>query len=916
MNFFIYLVVIFITGMVSLIYQVVWQRYLSIMVGSEASSATMVISIFLLGMSIGYFLFGRLSKKINDRTKLLKLYGYAELATGLYAVIFPTIFSAVFMADSLNTSNFFVGFLITLIFILPPTILMGATVPIMTAVIPNKNSYINRSHAVIYGVNTLGAFIGVALGSLFMIQYFGLELSMINAGAVNILISFVYIFNKLKGPIEKEDKIEIIPQELSNKELYLYAFLSGVAVLGLEIVWIRILGLAIGSSLVVFPIVLSVFILGIGLSSLTLKEIKADTLRKNLLIGLFGLVVNFILIPFLPRLAIILRASLSDMPHIFHIYYILCFLFLCLFILPVIIPLGRILPLAYAYLRKDEREYGQQCGVMYAYNTLGTMLGSIVLGYLILNFVNLDTVFKIILFMISIGLMYLSSKQGRKVEIFLALVLTSTCLFMKWDRSDQLRGLFRHDIVKSLRNSRDLGKLNNSEKEKSKLTHYYFNDGPSATVAVVGIPSHKGLSKSIMVNGKSDSSTIGDYSTISLLAILPTIYAENTEKLNTAVVGLGTGVTAGLLGALDRVSRVDVSEISSEIIEAQKFFAEENFQLNDNKKINVEKTDAFNFFRNKKNVYDVVISEPTNPWTIGVENLFTSYFYKSVNKSLTRNGIFVQWVQSYSTSTDIFSSVIKTVKEEFKYISLYKTHEQDYAVIASNSPLSPKHISHVMNEPHVREVYKNINIRDPSEILLYEKFDSKSISVLTANRNRIDHEIFNPQLSLLALNSFFFGGKINIDTLVNPYLARIDSSPAKAIGIPKARLEELSNRNCSSQKHQFHLDLSCINKDLIDAKVRIESDNKDVALKSYSILRKYNHVGKDLGLIEEVLNSSKSVKSLVSAYRELLKEGEFLRAEKYLQTTTKVNKTIKSFLYSELNKIKKLRENYRSFGSR
>jgi spermidine synthase len=905
--------------MSSLVYQVVWQRYLSILVGSEASSATMVISLFLLGMSIGYYLFGELSKRVSQREKLLKLYGYTELATGAYAICFPIIFQSIFNSSLLISNNFFLNLLITAVLILPPTIMMGATVPVMTSILPDRNSFVNRGHAIIYGVNTIGAFTGVMLGGLFLVNKFGLELTITLIGAINILVSLPYIFNKLQGNIIKNDELENVEQELNNKELYIFSFLSGLGILGLEIIWLRILGLTIGASLVVFPLVLGVFILGIGMASLSLKKMGAQDLRKNLLVGLIALFVNYVLAPFLPRMAMMLRVTLSDMGFVFYLYYILCFIFLCAFLLPVIIPLGRILPLTYAYLRKTKEEFGLQCGLLYSFNTLGTLVGSIFLGYLVLNFVSIQTVFKIIVIVIGFGSIYVAIKQNHRTTVGVAISLSLVCLLTEWKRDDQLRGLFRYSISRTIKDTKSTDSVKKIELSDKNIKQYYFEDGAGSTVAVIGHSTAQGETKSIMVNGKSDSSTIGDYSTISLLSILPLLYTDKIIDLKTAVVGLGTGVTAGLLGELNFTSVVDVSEISPEVIKAQEFFKKENYNLLSNKKININAIDAFNFFKRKSNYYDIIVSEPTNPWTVGVENLFTNQFYKRVKKSLTTDGVFVQWLQGYSTNKEIFAGVIGKIKREFGNAILYKTHDLDYAVVASASPLIVKNIKSLDQNKAIRNVLKHLKMKSLNEIHLHEKLDDIDVSVLAKVNPELDHDLFNPKLSILSLKSFFFGEELNVEGLISPYLSRLNRGDIKSINIDSDRLKKILQDKCLPEA-EVYMNLHCTNKVFISAYYRFTNGHGDLwqQMQDYSILRKYNHIERDTELIEKFLSQNLRNQNRVRfAFNELLKEGEFIRATKFLEESSNIlSENFLRGLNSNLQRIKLLQKQFNRVGSR
>ena len=294
-----YCLVIFLTGCCSLIYQVAWQKYLYILVGSEARSTTIIVAIFLSGLSLGYYAFGRLSLKYTKRYKFLKMYGYVEIATGAYAIGFPMLFTWIEVSSLASHPSLLSDFAIGMLLIFPPTILMGATIPIMTTVLPERNETVNQGYAMIYGLNTIGAFAGVLLASFVLIVHFGLANTLMLAGFVNVICGLIYGANRLPGNIHKSDEIPVIDSNYSTRDVYLLAFISGLVSISLEMLWIRLLGLTIGSSFVVFPIVLSLFLLGLGIGSLTVKEVTSRGLRRQFYVMITCLIISFIFVPYL-----------------------------------------------------------------------------------------------------------------------------------------------------------------------------------------------------------------------------------------------------------------------------------------------------------------------------------------------------------------------------------------------------------------------------------------------------------------------------------------------------------------------------------------------------------------------------------------------------------------------------------------
>lgn len=215
------------SGATGLIFQVVWQRYLSFLVGSEARSVSLVVAIFLLGLASGYRFWGRFTERNFNRSQLIKIYGGIEFTIGMYAIFFPSVFPFVKSLAYFLPNSLFVDIFITLLLLFVPTFLMGATIPLLTKAVPEALAEVNQCHAKIYGINTLGAFLGTFLAGFFLIFRFGLADTLFLAGCVNLVIGIIFFLNPYKGLPQKQDEFLVIPHSFSPVDLYLYVFVMG-----------------------------------------------------------------------------------------------------------------------------------------------------------------------------------------------------------------------------------------------------------------------------------------------------------------------------------------------------------------------------------------------------------------------------------------------------------------------------------------------------------------------------------------------------------------------------------------------------------------------------------------------------------------------------------------------------------------
>jgi len=266
---------VFITGFCALCSQVIWQKYLAILTGSEAKSLSLVIAVFLLGLASGYYGFGLLTESKNrPRFLLLKYYGYIELLTAFYMGFFPIYFSFL-KKFSFNTPPFLIiDLIVSLLALFLPTFLMGASIPMLTAVLPQSAKQVNQIHSKVYGWNTLGACSGALISGFYLIPKWGLPLSLSMVAFLNLFASLVFIGNKLQGNIIKKEKPQSIPSPLPNALFFIFVFVAGSLSISYEVLFIRVLNLSIGAGAYNFPIILSLFIGALACGSLSLSHKK------------------------------------------------------------------------------------------------------------------------------------------------------------------------------------------------------------------------------------------------------------------------------------------------------------------------------------------------------------------------------------------------------------------------------------------------------------------------------------------------------------------------------------------------------------------------------------------------------------------------------------------------------------------
>lgn len=750
------------SGATGLIFQVVWQKYLSFLVGSEARSISLVVAIFLFGLAVGYQFWGKFTEKGLNRYQLVKTYGYVELFIGVYAILFPRYFPIIKSLAYTLPNSVFVDMLITLLLLFLPTFFMGATIPMLTKAVPETLAEVNECHAKIYGINTLGAFFGTFLAGFFLIEKFGLANTLLLGGCVNIFIAFAFFLNPYKGEVQKQTEFSKIPNSFSAIDLYLYVFIMGTVSICFEVLFVRILSLTIGSSHYVFPVVLGIFVLGLALGSLSIKgkKLSVDYLFRQLKNAVLLSLIIYLTVPFWPYWTSTIKVSLVSLPSNFYVFLFLMILFTAMFLIPFLIFMGRLLPLGYALADKGQKNYGKICGTIYFFNTVGTVFGAIVFGYLLLHYFNIDKIYKINIALILTVFAYFLFKEKRKRS---ALVVTAALLALvilpAWNRNSHALGLFRTNKPAPY-HFKGIFQV----PAYKDLYFPFFEDGANTTVSVLADKTEE--HKSIVVNGKSDSNTAGDYPTVTLLATAPYFFAPDHQNLKASVIGLGTGITAGALGLARDIKTIDVLEISRSVIKASPHFDPFTYGLRHNPKVKIHEIDAFKYFTKLKDPVDLIISEPSNPWVVGVENLFTLEFYKLAKQSLTPEGVFFQWIQLYEIDENIFYAIIDNIMKVFDHVKIIQIGTADVGVLASSKNPLEQPLAKRFFQPEILKVHQKMGLGHPKYFELVTAYETEQLRWFQYKNVMGTHDIETPKIGYKAAKHQFLGTDIHLHRLM------------------------------------------------------------------------------------------------------------------------------------------------------
>ena len=760
------------TGFTGLVYEVAWQRYLATLLGSHGEATAAVLGIFLGGLAVGYAVFGRASRWLVERARhrsrplrLLSFYALVEAGIGVYALLFPLLFSAAQYLSLLSPIDhdalgFAFDVALSALLIGPPAVLMGGTIPILTLALAGDLEHATRVHAWIYGANTLGAFAGALAGGFFLVPLLGLDGVVLTMGVLNLVAAASFasssVAPRASHPISRsrEGRAGSALRRLGRGRAAGRLCHDGPPDhpepprsprLRLVAVHVRHGG---GRLRAVHRDRESGRLGAAADPGRTRPRLRVASGRPALS-ALLRAGGRHLLGPRDPR-------AVQRADPAFYAYQLVTFLAM-LAVLAVPIGLsGALLPLLFHELRREVRDLGSVAGRLYAWNTLGSLLGALLGGYVLLFWLDLHHVYRIALAALIVGSAILTFLVLRPApRIITALVALSTLMALaflpEWSADRLTAGTFRN------REPQDPSFLGPDEffQRRQAGEVIFYDDDPTSTVSVRR-PKSNPENLAIIVNGKSDGSLKTDYPTMSLAALVPALMAERHER--GFVIGLGTGVTAGELASLDATREVIVAEISRGVIAASPLFDHGNLAASKNPKIQVKRGDAYRTLLRSQGSYDVIVSEPSNPWVTGVEMLFSREFLEAARSRLAPGGVYGQWFHLYETDVEVVKLVLRTYASVFPHVSVWFTLRGDLLLLGFDRPtraLDVDALEERFGQPDFSAAFARVEIDSFVQLIAHELLPLGTLHAV--EREGPVHTLRHPILSHLAARAFFPG---------------------------------------------------------------------------------------------------------------------------------------------------------------
>lgn len=648
------------SGMAALIYEIVWFQLLEFVIGSTAASLAVLLGTFMGGMCLGSLAFARI---IPASYHPLRVYAAIEVGIGVIAILIlyilppaADLYSSI--AGSGATGVLFRALLCAL-FLLAPTVLMGATLPCAARWIdktPQGLSWLG----ILYTANLGGAVFGCVLAGFYLLRTYDMAAATFVAASINALCATLALLAATLAPYRAPANplaSDRAPPQLESTAVYLTIALSGLTALGAQVVWTRLLSLLLGPSVYTFSIILAVFLLGLGLGSSAgslLVRGRRDPLAmlgwcQFLLVAAIGWAA-FSVDAWLPYWPVDPRLSLSPW---------LTFqldLARCLWaILPAACLWGASFPLALAAAAPQHEDSGRTVGAVYAANTVGAIIGAVAFSIVIIPALGTFWAQRILIAVAAVSaVLVLLTRlrtairaEGRRAS--LAAIMGGAVA------APVAAALFFYGVPPVPNELYVLGReIMNPDFTSTVL---YVGEGMNSSVAV---SKGEDGSRSFHVSGKSEAGSHPVPMRLQrMLGHLPALL--NPKPRSVLVVGFGAGVTAGSFVTYPEIERIVICEIEPLIPQKiSGFFSEENYNVVNDPRVEIVYDDARRFVLTSKEKFDIITSDPIHPWVKGSAALYTKEYFELVKQHLKPGGMVTQWVPLYESTPEVVKSEMAT----------------------------------------------------------------------------------------------------------------------------------------------------------------------------------------------------------------------------------------------------------------
>ncbi|MCY1483283.1 Polyamine aminopropyltransferase [compost metagenome] len=678
-------VLLFISGGAALVYQVLWVKQLSLVVGVEVYAVTTGISAFFAGLALGGLVFGRWADRLRHP---VRLYAGLELVVALLGVgaTLALANSAGLFARLEDRVGLF-AWLLPFVLVGLPAFLMGGTLPVLVRALTPADGQMGEAGGRLYAANTAGAIAGTLLAAFVLLPQLGVTGSALAAASLNLLAAAGAWLSRRGDEVAVQAESARVPRSPAARlAIALYCVAGGVA-LGYEVVWSQSIVQFMSTRTFAFAVVLATYLAGLVLGS-ALYARRADRIRDPW--GLFGLLIGTAGLLALLQVAglgrwlviaqtqvemLVLQATGNELAG-------MCARFATAALSMVFLPttlLGAAFPLALR-LSADSRHIGRDVGAVLALNTLGGIAGVMFTGFVLVPGVGLVRTL-LVLALLAAAIGCIAAWRGVKVQRGMRRAVLAVALATV--------------VVGTLTPPQRLAELLPGARS-GRLT--FYEEGRGGTVAVVTQGRQRREFSRLYIQGVSNTGdAMPSLRYMRLQALLP-LLIHREEPRSALVIGFGTGITAGAMLRYPGLQRPVVAELLPEVLAAAPLF-QGNFDAVNDPRLDIRLRDGRRELLRSTERYDLITLEPPPPSAAGVVNLYSRDFYRLAASRLQGRGILAQWLPLPTQNDEESRSLVRSFIDVFPHASLWTTEFHEMLLIGSLEPLE-------LNVPRIRQRFE------------------------------------------------------------------------------------------------------------------------------------------------------------------------------------------------------------------
>ena len=703
---------------------------------------------------------------------------WALLTPSLFAAATP-IYKTIWLQTHASIVPFsLLRFACTGAILLVPTTCMGATLPLLARHVTTSLETVGSRVGTLYAANTLGAVVGAVLTGFVLLPVLGLSATTLTAALVNaglfLAVCVIALLTRkfagaspVQGPLPEMALVAADPASKSEsadaKErmplgtiVILVAFaISGGVAMTYEVCWTRTLLMVVGSSTYAFSVMLSAFLIGIFAGSLLCSRFIDSLPRPQFVFAILQLVLGILTlvsmgqfnqVPYL-NLSINGAAPLDDNGQM-----LVRFILAGNVLIPTTLCLGAIFPVVVKACAGNLATIGRSVGTLYSANTLGAIIGAFIAGFILLPAIGAEKTLYLGAFIntvLGFVLLWVARPVGMVPAAFATLcgVVLTIGAALTVGGWDHLLLLSAQASKRRLQTSAFTYKSFDAWQKSVHALYVakFWADGPCSNVGVLYAPSQH--TTILATNGHVDATDGADMPVQSLVSGFPLLLKPDAQ--NMCVIGWGAGQTVGT-ATLFPVKSIEAIELEPNVITASKFFHHVNGKPEEDKRVHIQYNDGRNFLLATNEKFDIIVSEPSNPWQAGVCNLFTQEYFQVCKERLKKDGLLSVWLQTGEVPPGDVCAVLTAVRKTFPHMVAFLPREGNIIVVASEQPIKVPYekVRNWLADEHRDADYQRVGVRNVDSFIAHMAVASDGVDSLTGgtlpntdDKNKLEFDV-------------------------------------------------------------------------------------------------------------------------------------------------------------------------------